>query len=128
MPDFEYAETIVDLFGPLRRDGLLPNTVYVSNLVEWLETLPRSRCHTRMALGGTPSTTQHRVLELQVRAIRSKRGGPGTLQRAEEGRSQEGAKKAPKRRLSGAMSSAADGETLDLATVAEPHGGSGDCC
>jgi FAD/FMN-containing dehydrogenase len=36
MPKLEDIETIVDIFGPLRRDGLLPNTVYVSNIVEWL--------------------------------------------------------------------------------------------
>jgi FAD/FMN-containing dehydrogenase len=36
MPEFQDVETIVDIFGELRRDGLLPNTVYVSNIVEWL--------------------------------------------------------------------------------------------
>ncbi|KIW98341.1 uncharacterized protein Z519_00001 [Cladophialophora bantiana CBS 173.52] len=36
MPNFEDVEVIVDIFGILRRDGLLPNTVYVSNIVEWL--------------------------------------------------------------------------------------------
>ncbi|KAJ9500493.1 hypothetical protein H2202_004288 [Exophiala xenobiotica] len=36
MPNFEDVETIVDIFGELRRDGLLPSTVYVSNIVEWL--------------------------------------------------------------------------------------------
>jgi hypothetical protein len=36
MPDFEDVETIVDIFGPLRRDGLLPSTVYFSNVTEWL--------------------------------------------------------------------------------------------
>lgn len=36
MPEFEDVETIVDIFGELRRDGLLPSTVYVSNIVEWL--------------------------------------------------------------------------------------------
>ncbi|KAL6709794.1 hypothetical protein ACN47E_001223 [Coniothyrium glycines] len=28
MPNFEDVEAIVDIFGPLRRDGLLPNTIY----------------------------------------------------------------------------------------------------
>ncbi|KAL2429116.1 Vanillyl-alcohol oxidase [Exophiala dermatitidis] len=36
MPEFEDVELIVDIFGALRRDGLLPSTVYVSNIVEWL--------------------------------------------------------------------------------------------
>jgi hypothetical protein len=36
MPNFEDVETIVEIFGALRRDGLLPNSVYVSNIVEWL--------------------------------------------------------------------------------------------
>lgn len=36
MPNFEDVELIVEIFGALRRDGLLPNTVYVSNIVEWL--------------------------------------------------------------------------------------------
>ncbi|KIX10676.1 uncharacterized protein Z518_01760 [Rhinocladiella mackenziei CBS 650.93] len=36
MPDFEDVEVIVEIFGAWRRDGLLPNTVYVSNIVEWL--------------------------------------------------------------------------------------------
>jgi FAD/FMN-containing dehydrogenase len=36
MPDFEDIETMVDIFGPLRRNGMLPNSVYVSNVTEWL--------------------------------------------------------------------------------------------
>lgn len=36
MPDLDDVEAMVDIFGPLRRDGLLPNTVYISNVTEWL--------------------------------------------------------------------------------------------
>jgi hypothetical protein len=36
MAHFDDVETIVDLFGPFSRDSPVPNTVYVSNLLEWL--------------------------------------------------------------------------------------------
>ena len=36
MPEMEDVGTIVDTFGELRRNGVIPNTVYVSNIVEWI--------------------------------------------------------------------------------------------
>ena len=41
MPHIDDVRTIVDVLGPLRRNGTLPNTVYVSNVVEWLGMLGR---------------------------------------------------------------------------------------
>ena len=34
MPEFEDVATMVDILGPLRRNGVLPSTVYVSNVIE----------------------------------------------------------------------------------------------
>ncbi|TVY80599.1 Vanillyl-alcohol oxidase [Lachnellula suecica] len=36
MPEMDDIETMVDLFSEMRRNGVLPNRVYVSNIVEWL--------------------------------------------------------------------------------------------
>jgi pentatricopeptide repeat protein len=36
MSEFEDIEVMVDMFGEMRRNGVLPNTVYISNITEWL--------------------------------------------------------------------------------------------
>lgn len=36
---FENVEVMVDFFGEMRQNGVLPNTVYISNIVDWLGTV-----------------------------------------------------------------------------------------
>lgn len=126
MPDFDDVATIVDVFGPLRRDGLLPNTVYVSNLVEWLGMMGR-----REELWPEPTPIpEWRLKELQKQlgigywnAKFGLYGARDVVQAHFEELKRIVAKKAPKGRLSGELFSAEEGETLDAASVPEPHGG-----
>ncbi|KAF2441308.1 vanillyl alcohol oxidase [Karstenula rhodostoma CBS 690.94] len=126
MPDFEDVETIVDVFGPLRRDGLLPNTVYVSNLVEWLGMMGK-REEIWPEGGAIP---EWRLKELQAQlnigywnAKFGLYGAKEVVQAHFNELKKIVAVQAPKGRLSGEMFSADDGHTLDPASVAEPHGG-----
>ncbi|KAF2794623.1 vanillyl alcohol oxidase [Melanomma pulvis-pyrius CBS 109.77] len=126
MPDFEDVETIVDVFGPLRRDGLLPNTVYVSNLVEWLGMMGK-REELWPESGPIP---EWRLKELQKQldigywnAKFGLYGARDVIQAHFEELKKIVALKAPKGRLTGDIFSAPDGETLDPASVPDPHGG-----
>ncbi|KAF2177600.1 vanillyl alcohol oxidase [Zopfia rhizophila CBS 207.26] len=126
MPDFDDVETIVDIFGPLRRDGLLPNTVYVSNLVEWLGMLGK-----REELWPHPGPIpEWRVKELQkqlgIGYWNVKFGVYGqkdVIQAHFDELKKIIEKKTSKGRLTGNIFSAPDGERLDAASVPEPHGG-----
>lgn len=126
MPDFDDVETIVDIFGPLRRDGLLPNTVYVSNLVEWLGMLGK-----REELWSEPGPIpEWRLKELQKQigigywnAKFGLYGAKDVVQAHFNELKKIVEKKAPKGRLTGEIFSAPDGKTLDPASVPEPHGG-----
>lgn len=126
MPDFEDVETIVDVFGPLRRDGLLPNTVYVSNLVEWLGMMGK-REELWPEEGVIP---EWRLKELQAQlnigywnAKFGLYGAKDVIQAHFNELKKIVAVHAPKGRLSGEMFSADFGKTLDSASVTEPHGG-----
>ncbi|KUI53403.1 Vanillyl-alcohol oxidase [Cytospora mali] len=44
MPDIDDIETIIDVFGAMRRDGILPSLVYCFSIVEWSSIFgPRHR-------------------------------------------------------------------------------------
>jgi hypothetical protein len=126
MPDLEDVETIVDVFGPLRRDGLLPNTVYVSNIVEWLGMVGK-----REELWPEPGPIPGwRLKELQNElgmgywnAKFGLYGAPNVVQAHFDELKKIAAKKAPKGTLTGDLFSAEDGEVLDPASVPEQHGG-----
>ncbi|KAF2876664.1 4-cresol dehydrogenase [Massariosphaeria phaeospora] len=126
MPDFEDVETIVDVFGPLRRDGLLPNTVYVSNLVEWLGMMGK-REELWPEAGAIP---EWRLKELQKQlgigywnAKFGLYGAKDVVQAHFNELKKIVAKKAPKGRLNGDIFSTEDGETLDPTSVPEQQGG-----
>jgi hypothetical protein len=126
MPDFDDVETIVDVFGPLRRDGLLPNTVYVSNVTEWLGMMgPREDFWPH-----NTSIPDWRVKELQKQfdlgywnAKFGLYGARDVVQAHFDQLKKIIEKKAPKGRLMGKIFSAPDGETLDPASVPEMDGG-----
>ncbi|KAH6866497.1 hypothetical protein BKA58DRAFT_205548 [Alternaria rosae] len=126
MPDFEDVETIVDIFGPLRRDGLLPNTVYVSNVTEWLGMMgPREDFWPH-----DTSIPDWRIKELQKQfdlgywnAKFGLYGARDVIQAHFDELKKIIGKKAPKGRLIGKIFSAPDGETLDPTSVPEMDGG-----
>lgn len=126
MPDFEDVETIINVFGPLRRDGLLPNTVYCSNIVEWLGmTGKREEYWPRP--GPMPDW---RIKELQNEigfgywnCKFGLYGARDVIQAHFNEIKKIIEKQAPKGRLNGELFSAKDGELLDAASVPEPHGG-----
>lgn len=126
MPNFEDVETIVDIFGPLRRNGLLPSSAYVSNVTEWLAMM-----------GSREDFWPHetpipdwRIAELQKELDlgywNCKFGlyGPRDVIQAQFDELKKIiSKKAPTGRLTGKMFSAADGKTLDPTSVPDPYGG-----
>jgi hypothetical protein len=126
MPDLEDVETIVNVFGPLRRDGLLPNTVYVSNLVEWLGMMGK-REELWPESGAIP---EWRLKELQKQldigywnAKFGLYGARDVIQAHFDELKKTVAQKAPKGRLTGNIFSTPDGKTLDPSSVPDPHGG-----
>ncbi|CAO2649068.1 Nn.00g100170.m01.CDS01 [Neocucurbitaria sp. VM-36] len=127
MPDLEDVETIVDIIGPLRRDGLLPNTIYVSNVFEWFSMVGR-----REDFWSDPNTAipDWRVKELQKEldmgywnAKFGLYGARDVIQAHFDELKKIIESKTTKGRLTGKMFSAPDGETLDPASVPETEGG-----
>lgn len=126
MPDIEDVETIVDVFGPMRRDGLLPSTCYVSNIIEWLSMVGKRE---EMWPKKEP-IPDWRVKELQKElgmgywnARFGLYGAPDVIQAHFNEIKKIVEKKAPKGTLTGDMFAAQDGEVLDVTTVPEQHGG-----
>ncbi|KAF2259217.1 FAD-linked oxidase-like protein [Lojkania enalia] len=126
MPDFEDIETIVDVFGPMRRDGLLPNTCYCSNIVEWLGMMGK-----RQEMWPKPGP----IPEWRLKELQNELGfgywnlkfGLYGARDVIQAHYNEVKKvldtKAPKGRLQGQMFSAKDWEKLDPTSVPDPHGG-----
>ncbi|EAT89060.2 hypothetical protein SNOG_03855 [Parastagonospora nodorum SN15] len=126
MPDLEDIETIVDIFGPMRRDGLLPNTVYVSNVVEWFGMM-----------GSREDFWPHespipdwKVAELQKKfdlgywnAKFGLYGAKDVIQAHFDEVKKIIEKKTSKGRFEGKIFSAPEGETLDPASIPEKEGG-----
>ncbi|KAL1982898.1 hypothetical protein VTN96DRAFT_750 [Rasamsonia emersonii] len=93
MPDLEDIETLVDIFGELRRNGVLPNTVYVSNIVvvarhdgQARRAVDGAGSHPDVADPRTADAAGHGVLVCQVWAVRTQGRHPGSLRRAETDR------------------------------------------
>ena len=117
---------IVEVFGPLRRDGLLPSTVYVSNLVEWLGMMGK-----REELWPSPGPIpEHRLKEFQkelgIGYWNAKFGLYGqrdVVQAHFDVLKKIIEEKMPKGRLTSNIFSAPDGEQLDPASIPDTHGG-----
>lgn len=61
MPDFDDVELMVEILSPLRRNGVIPSTVYMSNLLEYSSVLgPRTGIYT-----GEGPIPESRLRELQ---------------------------------------------------------------
>ncbi|EUC32826.1 vanillyl alcohol oxidase [Bipolaris zeicola 26-R-13] len=126
MPDFEDVETIADIFGPLRRDGLLPSTVYVSNVTEWLGMVGQRE---QFWQHKTP-IPDWRIKELQTElglgywnAKFGLYGAKDVIQAHFDQLHKIIVQKAPKGRLEGKIFAAPEGQTLDAASVPEVEGG-----
>ncbi|OQV07371.1 FAD binding domain-containing protein [Cladophialophora immunda] len=128
MPNFEDVEVIVDIFGSLRRDGLLPNTVYVSNIVEWLG-MTGKRAELWPQEGPIPDW---RLCELQKQlgfgywnVKFGLYGAKGVVQSHFDELKRIIGQKAPGsvHRLQGHLFSAEDGKLLEATSIPDPHGG-----
>lgn len=126
VPDFEDVEKLVDTMGPMRRDGLIPNTVYVSNVVEWLGMMGRRKELWR----GEGPIPDWRVKELQSElgigywnAKWGLYGAPGVVQAHFDEIKKRVEAALPQAKISGKRFAAPDGQVLDAAAIPEQHGG-----
>lgn len=126
MPELEDIETIVDIFGPMRRDGTLPSSVYVSNVTEWLGMMGQ---RADFWPHETP-IPDSRIKELQKQfdlgywnAKFGLYGARDVVQAHFDYVKKILSAKAPKGRLTGQIFSAPDGHSLDPTSVPEKEGG-----
>jgi hypothetical protein len=126
MPELEDIETIVDIFGPLRRDGLLPNTVYVSNVVEWLGMMGQREDFWphETPIPDWKVAELQKTLDLGYWNVKfGLYGAKDVIQAHFDELKKIIERKTTKGRLVGKIFSAPDGETLDPASIPEKEGG-----
>lgn len=126
MPDPEDVGTICDVFGHMRRDGTLPNIVYVFNIVEW-SAIVGKRCELYPHPGAMPAS---RLKELQKEidtghwTVKFSLYGPKAIIQAQYDEVEMRVKaQAPKGRLKGLIFAGDGDRLLDPTTVNMPHGG-----
>ncbi|KAH9215938.1 glycolate oxidase [Leptodontidium sp. 2 PMI_412] len=126
MDNFEDVETMVDIFDKMRRNGTLPNTVYISNIVEWLGMVGKRVDY----WDKDEPIPDWRVRELQKKLNmgywNAKFGlyGPKAVVQAQYDEFKRvAATKAPKGRAYGEMFSGDGDDLLEATNVGEPHGG-----
>lgn len=131
MPEFDDIATITDVFGALRRSGVLNAHVCVFSLGEWV-ALQKKRYEIWPEGAGRGPVPEHRLREVQreldIGAWNAKWGlcGPEAVVRAQYDEvARVLAREAPTGRLRGDMFAAGDGEAgrLDALSVPQPHGG-----
>lgn len=126
MPNAEDVATITDVFGELRRNGVLPNLVYVFNIVEWSAIIG-----TRRELwdhdGPMPAS---RIKEIQEEidtghwSVKFSLYGPKAIIQAQYDEvAKVVAARAPTGRLKGLIFSGDGDRLLDPKSVTMPHGG-----
>ncbi|KAL1620868.1 hypothetical protein SLS54_005798 [Diplodia seriata] len=130
VPDVADVEAVVDAFGAMRRDGLLPGSmVYVSGVVEWVAVVKGKRANVWPE--GRGVIPEDRLKELQGElgfgAWNARFGLYGrkrVVQAQFEELKEILAAKVPRGEFRGTLFAAeGEGETLDPTTVPEPHGG-----
>ncbi|KAL0259812.1 hypothetical protein SLS55_005552 [Diplodia seriata] len=130
VPDVADVEAVVDAFGAMRRDGLLPGSmVYVSGVVEWVAVVKGKRANVWPE--GRGVIPEDRLKELQSElgfgAWNARFGLYGrkrVVQAQFEELKEILAAKVPRGEFRGTLYAAeGEGETLDPTTVPEPHGG-----
>ncbi|PVH76549.1 vanillyl alcohol oxidase [Cadophora sp. DSE1049] len=126
MDEFEDVETMVHLFSEMRRNGTLPNTVYISNIVEWLGMVGKRVDY----WDKDEPIPDWKVRELQKKlnmgywnAKFGLYGPKGVIQAQYDEFKRVAAMKAPKGRAYGEMFCGKGDELLEAIDVGEPHGG-----
>lgn len=126
MPNAEDVGTICDVFGDMRRSGILPNIVYVFNIIEW-SAIVGKRCELWDGEGPIPAP---RIKQLQEEidvghwSVKFSLYGPRAIIQAQYDEVQKiVTAKAPTGRLKGHIFAGDGDRLLDPTTVTMPHGG-----
>ncbi|KAI1334631.1 vanillyl alcohol oxidase [Xylariaceae sp. FL0016] len=126
MPEFEDIETIVDVFGEMRRNGTLPFITYVFHINEWASIFGK-RSDWWKGEGPIPDWRLKELQkELDVGHWTLKfglYGATGVIEAHYEEVLRVVTERAPTGRLQKAIFSGADGGLLEADSVPQPHGG-----
>ena len=126
MPELDDIETMTNAFGSLRQSGVIPNTVFVSNIVEVM-ALIKKRVDIWDGEGPIPQSVLRQVQkEYHLGYWNAKFGlfGPRRILQAQLEEIQHVLSlKAPTGTLRSEMFSGKDGSLLDASNIPEPHGG-----
>lgn len=126
MSEFDDIEVMVDLFGEMRRNGTLPNTVYISNITEWLGMTGKRWDYWDKDEPIPPAKIRELQEKLGLGYWNAKFGlyGPkGVIQAQVDEFKRVAAIKAPSGKLYAEMFEGKDGALLEATSVPEPHGG-----
>ncbi len=126
MPELEDIEVMVDTLGALRQNGVIPNTIFVSNLVEVLSMI-KKRVNIWDGEGLIPESVLKRAQkEYNLGYWNAKFGlfGPRRVLKAQVDEIQEVIRlKAPMATFRYEMFLGENGEPVDAHNIPEPHGG-----
>lgn len=126
MPEFDDVAVMTDMFSELRQNGVLPNTVYISNVVEWLGMTGKREDYW---------DKDEPIPAWKIRELQEKLGmgywnakfglyGPKVVVQAQfEEVKRVAALKAPGGQLYGEMFTGDGDKLLEATSVPEPHGG-----
>jgi len=126
MPNADDVGPICDVFGDMRRSGILPNIVYVFNIIEWSAIVGK-----RVELWDKEGPMPHsRINELQQEidvghwSVKFSLYGPRNIIQAQyDAVANVVAEKLPTGRIKGLTFSGEGDRLLDPAQVTMPHGG-----
>jgi len=126
MPEFEDIATITDVFGALRREGVLPSIVYVLSIVEW-SSLFKKKCEWWQGEGPIPDW---RIKEIQQELdsgwwlVRFGLYGPQAIIEAQYDEVKRVLEReAPTGRVRKTLFAGEDGGLLEATKVPQPWGG-----
>lgn len=126
MPNEEDVGIITDLFGEMRRNGILPNICYVFNIIEWSAIIGK-RAELWEGDGPMPDS---RVKEIQEQidtghwSVKfSLYGGKAVVKAQFDEVKRICAERAPTGRIKGFIFSGEGDRLLDPTSVTQPHGG-----
>lgn len=126
MPEFDDIAPITDAFGAMRQNGVIPNTIFVSNIIEVL-SLVKKRVDIYDGPGPIPESILRQVqkeLNLGYWTVKFGLFGPrGILQAQLEEIQRVLKNRCPTGTLHYELFSGAGGEPLDASSIPEPHGG-----
>ncbi|KAI1613492.1 glycolate oxidase [Exophiala viscosa] len=126
VPKFDDIEALVNVFGTLRMNGVIPNTIFVSSVIEVLALIKK-----RVDIYDGPGPIPPHILEKAQQEYNlgywnAKFGlfGPrGVITAQLEEIQRAVSKHAPTGTLRSELFSGKDGQLLDASNIPEPHGG-----